>query len=134
MNPNVPFCWRFLKVLPSVALSILILGTYTGYLCTFVIPLIFKSYPEKKFIKEDDQFWMGVCYLSISGVFLFLVIYSLMRAALTDPGKIPEKFQREKMDEALNYLTTDYASANSEKRRLFHQWQESLKYENDLKK
>lgn len=96
----IPFSFKVLKLMPAFALTTLVLGTYAGYLTTFVIPLIYREYPELMFYPKETQFEVGVSYLSISGFFMFWIVFSLMKASLTNPGVIPQEFQVETLNNA----------------------------------
>lgn len=97
---RIPFSFKLLKLMPAFALTILVLGTYVGYLTTFVIPLIYRKYPNIQFLPKESQFEVGVTYLAISGFFMFWIVFSLLKASLTKPGVIPQKFQEETLDHA----------------------------------
>lgn len=92
---------EFKSILPSYALSILVIGQYIGYILTLVIPLLKYEYNNQTWSPYSDQRETGIIYASISGYFLLLLIISLLRAAFTSAGSIPNGWNDMIFDKAL---------------------------------
>jgi hypothetical protein len=93
MEIKIPTRYYILKIMPTVCLSLLVGGLYVGYLLTFAIPLVRQTYYTDKhpyYYSDNDQFLVGVFYISVSGFFLFMLLFALIKTALVHPGKIPE--------------------------------------------
>lgn len=103
MEIKIPKKYYILKALPAVCLSVLIIGLYAGYLVTFAIPLVQSKYFDlhhSRYYSHDEQWVIGAAYISISGFFLVMLLFSLIKAALVNPGKIPEGWNDKVFDMA----------------------------------
>jgi len=79
MDIKIPTKYYILKMLPSVCLSVLIGGLYIGYLLTFAIPLIRKEYSYNTnayYFSPHDQRISGIIYISVSGFFMVMLLFS----------------------------------------------------------
>ena len=90
MEFKIPFKYKLFKAQPAICLSTLIIGLYIGYLTTFIWPLINYTYEYAYVYSLDNQRTLGITYLCISATLVILQMYSLIKASVVNPGKIPE--------------------------------------------